>query len=59
MRTYILTVEIQEGNDEFWDAIGRRSGRREVKEEVERCLAEHGFYKPGCKVRVDDVITQR
>jgi hypothetical protein len=59
MRIYVLTLEIREGNDEFWEAIGRRSGRKEVREEVEQCLADHGFCKPQCKVRVDDVITTR
>ena len=56
MRTYVLTVTIQEGNDEFWEAIGKKSGKKEVLEEVQGCLAEHGFYHPECRVTVHDVI---
>jgi hypothetical protein len=57
-RTYILEIEIDTGNNEFWEEIGNRSGRKEVKEEVKNCLAEHGFFAPQCRVKVIEVLTR-
>ena len=45
-KAYILTVTIPEGNDEFWEAVGKLNGRdarRAVRDEIQRDLAEFGF----------------
>jgi hypothetical protein len=51
-KRYTLSVEITEGNDEFWDDLRMKSGADEVVEEVRRCLSDHGFIEPGCSVRL-------
>lgn len=57
MKTYVLIVEIDEGCDEFWEDVAKGKARSKVKEEVASCLADHGFVRPGCRVKIDDVLT--
>lgn len=53
LKTYTISVTIQEGQDEFWENLQGRSGADEVTEEVRRCLAEHGFAPDtGCHVKL-------
>ena len=61
MKTYVLTVEIDDNDsDEWWDAVHlmkARDARKEVAAEVSRCMADHGFVKPGCRVHA--ILTRR
>jgi hypothetical protein len=60
MKTYVLCIELDEGNDEWWDEVRSmkaRPARAEVVAEIRRCLADRGFIKPGC--RVSPVLTRR
>lgn len=43
LKTYTITVTIQEGNDEFWESIALKSGCDEVVEAIKDCLNDHGF----------------
>ena len=53
LKTYTISVTIQEGCDEFWDSLRNKSGCDEVVEEVKSCLASHGFTPPECYVRLE------
>jgi hypothetical protein len=54
LKTYTISVTIQEGQDEFWEDLDGKSGCDEVVEEVRRCLAERGFAPDtGCSVRLE------
>lgn len=53
LKTYTISVCIQEGNDEFWDELKDKCGADEVVDEIRRCLAEHGFIEPGCYVSLE------
>lgn len=52
LKTYTLTVTLQEGNDEFWEALQGSSGCDEVTAEVKASLAEHGWVEPYCTVEL-------
>lgn len=52
LKTYTITVTIQEGSDEFWESLRGKSGCDEVVDEVESCLAERGFAGSQCEVRL-------
>ncbi len=54
MKVFVLRVELPEGSDEFWDAIRKRSGRKEVVAAVRGCLEWEGFYD--CKIKCEDVL---
>ncbi len=51
-KTYTVELTIQEGDDEFWEALQGRSGCDEVVEEVRRILTDTGFSYPVCRVRL-------
>lgn len=44
MKRYKFEVVIFEGNDEFWESIGDKSGCDEVQKSVETALAEIGYF---------------
>ena len=50
MKTYFLLIELDEGNDEWWEDVAKGQARTKVKEEVLSCLADHGFID--CRVKV-------
>ena len=52
MKTYTLQITINEGNDEFWEALAGRSGIVELVEEIQTALAEHGWREPDTLVRL-------
>jgi hypothetical protein len=54
LKTYTISVTIQEGQDEFWEDLEGKSGCDEVVQEVRNCLAERGFAPDtGCHVRLE------
>lgn len=53
LKTYTITVTIQEANDEFWESLKKGTGCDEVVAEVAGALAERGFAPDtGCSVRL-------
>jgi hypothetical protein len=47
MKIYTLTMEVPEGNDEFWDGLATltaREAKAELKRGLEINLAEHGWF---------------
>lgn len=51
MKRYVFELVIEEGSDEFWESIGKKSGCDEVQAEVEHTLEEHGFVNgENCKL---------
>ncbi len=46
MKRYVITVEIEEGSDEFWEGLSGKTGCDEVTAEVRAALDERGF-SPG------------
>lgn len=55
LKTYTLSVTIQEGNDEFWDQIRAQdtTGCDAVVGTIRDALSAHGFDIPGCHVRLE------
>ena len=55
LKTYTLSVTIQEGTDEFWDDVLKQglTGCDAVLRTIKDALAAHGFDAPGCHVRLD------
>jgi hypothetical protein len=54
LKTYTISVTVQEGNDEFWASLGSKSGCDEVVNEVRQALAERGFQEGhGTHVRLE------
>lgn len=54
LKTYTISVTIQEGNDEFWESLAGKSGCDVVVDHVRQCLADHGFEPHnGCHVRLE------
>ncbi len=53
-KRYTLSVEISEGNDEFWDEVRAKgiTGADEVLQTIKDALANLGFTEPGCSVRL-------
>lgn len=51
LKTYTISVTIQEGSDEFWELLRGKSGCDEVVNEVEAALADRG-HGPGSGVHV-------
>ena len=52
MKTYMLTVVIQEGSDEFWEDIEHRgvTGCDDVVQMIRHILFDAGFQEPDCTV---------
>ncbi len=52
MRQYKFELILEEGNDEFWESLGNKSGCDEVREMLTDMLAQQGFYpdmdNPNC-----------
>ena len=45
MKTYTFMLTIKEGNDEFWESIGKnRSGCDELSNLLTMMLADYGFH---------------
>lgn len=55
LKTYTLSVTIQEGNDEFWDDLRAQgsTGCDAVVGTIKDALAAHGFDLPECHVRLE------
>lgn len=55
LKTYTLSVTIQEGDDEFWDDVRKQglTGCDAILGTVKDALAAHGFDIPGCHVRLE------
>lgn len=54
LKTYTISVTIQEGSDEFWESLRGKSGGDEVVEQVREALADRGFAADtGCHVRLE------
>lgn len=48
-KTYTIEVIIQEGNDEFWESLGKKTGADEVVAEIISAMIDKGFVGPGCE----------
>lgn len=44
-KTYVLTVEVDEGYDEFWEDVAKGRARTKVKEEIKALLVHHPATK--------------
>lgn len=44
MKTYTLSLQINEGNDEFWEGLKGKTGCDEVVQLLNSMLIEYGFY---------------
>jgi hypothetical protein len=54
LKTYTISVTIQEGCDEFWEGLDGKSGCDEVVQLVKDALEDHGFApERGCYVRLE------
>jgi hypothetical protein len=43
MKTYTFEVIIEEGDDEFWEEIGIKTGCDQVFEAISACLYDQGW----------------
>lgn len=43
LKTYTISVTVQESSDEFWDGLRGKSGCDEVVQAVRDALADRGF----------------
>lgn len=50
LKTYTISIIIQEGEDEFWEGLRGKSGCDEVVEDVREALAAAGYTD--CHVRL-------
>lgn len=55
LKTYTLSVTVQEGSDEFWDEINAKdtTGCDAVLGTIKDVLASSGFDTPNCHVRLE------
>lgn len=53
LKTYTISVTIQEGSDEFWESLRGKSGCDEVVQEVIDALAERGYRLPNTHIRLE------
>jgi hypothetical protein len=44
MKKYTIEVIIYEGNDEFWEEIGDKTGCDEVLDLAHRAFSDYGFW---------------
>ena len=52
LKTYTISVTIQEGSDEFWDSLAGKSGCDEVVELVKDVFGDSGLIN-GVSVRLE------
>jgi hypothetical protein len=43
LKTYTITVVVQEGNDEFWESLEAKTGCDEVVDQIRESLEDHGW----------------
>lgn len=54
LKTYTVSVTIQEGSDEFWETLNNKSGCDEIVQIVKDALEDRGFAPDdGCYVRLE------
>lgn len=58
-RTYRLTMEIPEGNDEFWEQLAEMKtvqARAELAHEIESVLSCSGIYDVKIKMKATKIV---
>ena len=53
MKTFVLSVVLPEGNDEFWEEVISKKKKKmieEVEYEVKSCLQDHGHFDAEVKL---------
>lgn len=52
MKMYTLSLQINEGNDEFWEGLEGKSGCDEVLQLLNSMLIEYGFYPDNSELKL-------
>lgn len=52
MKVYTLSLQINEGNDEFWESLEDKTGCDEVVKLLNEMLTEYGFYPDNSELKL-------